>query len=705
MMFVPIVAGMFFSRKRKAIEILPESMRTLWNKWELRSMVIISFCSQSILMVIGNRRKHSRKKWVRIMPWLAYLWADTIATASLGMLSSNQGESEGVFVDPHYVITVFWAPFLLLHLGGPDTITAYSLEDNELWLRHLLNLLVQVGGAIYVFLTAWTITNSLYIFAIPLFFAGIIKYGERTWVLRSASSEHFRDSMLPDPNPGPNYPRLMEEIHSKEDEGFIVQPETTLDIPIEEDHSNAAIENNSSIPEAGILSKAYIFFEIFKKLPADLILSFDDIMKSQRFIQESSCDKAWKVIEVELGFMYDVFYTKAVLVHSFVGCVLRLITFSCTIAVFVAFFRIEKHIYLRVDVIITYILLVGAILLETYAVIVLVCSDWTILWLSKYRNFGVYLVYCVISLIPSLREKRWSNSVGQYNLISYCLEDKPAKCRFIQKVLCISKLLKYRYQTSKEVLPQLKNLIFEELLKKISTNGSDLGTLKKLCACRGDWVLKANANSIGMISKGNLDILKWSFEVEFDQSILIWHIATDLCYYHNNCIPYCEASKLLSDYMLNLLVMCPFMLPNGIGEIRFRDTCAEARAFFKERKHIITEGNQARKNLLDVKTIISPSEVKGNISKSVLFDACRLANSLQSLKTEAGNKKMWEFAGQVWVEMLCYAASQCGGSDHAQQLRRGGELLTHVWLLMAHLGLTEQSQILQGPATVKLSAY
>ena len=121
------------------------------------------------------------------------------------MLSSNQGESEGRFVDPNYVITVFWAPFLLLDLGGPDTITANSLEDDELWQRHLLGLLVQVGGAIYVFLTTWTSTNALYIMAIPVFIAGIIKYGQRTWVLMSASREHLRDSMIPLPDPGPNY--------------------------------------------------------------------------------------------------------------------------------------------------------------------------------------------------------------------------------------------------------------------------------------------------------------------------------------------------------------------------------------------------------------------------------------------------------------------------------------------------------------------
>lgn len=87
----------------------------------------------------------------------------------------------------------------------------------------------------------------------------------------------------------------------------------------------------------------------------------------------------------------------------------------------------------------------------------------------------------------------------------------------------------------------------------------------------------------------------------------------------------------------------------------------------------------------------------------MLFDACRLAHSLQSLKNDFGKQKMWKLVGQVWVEMLSYAACQCQWRDHAQQLRRGGELVTHVWLLMAHFGLTEQFQISQGYAKVKLS--
>jgi hypothetical protein len=85
--------------------------------------------------------------------------------------------------------------FLLLHLGGPDTITAYSIEDNELWKRHLLGLVVQVGVAFYVFSRSWG-SGILTFIAIPMFVVGIAKYAERTWVLRSSCSKSLKNSSL-----------------------------------------------------------------------------------------------------------------------------------------------------------------------------------------------------------------------------------------------------------------------------------------------------------------------------------------------------------------------------------------------------------------------------------------------------------------------------------------------------------------------------
>jgi hypothetical protein len=61
-----------------------------------------------------------------ILLWLAYLMADYTAIYALGHMSIRMSRSD------HHQLVPFWAPFLLLHLGGPDTITAYAFQDNQL---------------------------------------------------------------------------------------------------------------------------------------------------------------------------------------------------------------------------------------------------------------------------------------------------------------------------------------------------------------------------------------------------------------------------------------------------------------------------------------------------------------------------------------------------------------------------------------------
>ncbi|KAM3747186.1 hypothetical protein ACB098_05G017000 [Castanea mollissima] len=566
-----------------------------------------------------------------ILLWVTYMVADWAVTVSLSVLSNHARSSCDHSLDPNIVITLFWAPFLLLHLGGPETITAYSLEDNELWRRHLLKLVSQVVVAAYVLHKAWNNT-TLNILAIPVFLSGVVKCGQRVWVLWSVSSEKFRESMLSPPDPGPNYARYMEEYSSKKDEGF-----KPVDNPLDN-------------------------LEIFQ-YAYDLILSFHDIEKSQSFFMKISSQDAFEVIEVELGFIYDVLYTKVVLVYSFVGGFFRLSNLCClTLRC--------KHEYSRENVVITYVLVAG----QYYCYI---CSDWMMLSLKKHS-----LLYKAISSLPFTRSKRWSNTIVQCNLISTCLEYKPANCRFLTKVLCIDALLeKHRYKYSEKYPSKLKKVIFDQLSHE-SRSVSDIKECKKFCDDRGYEVLEGAISSVG-ISDGDRETIKESVDklkVEFDKSILLWHIATDLCLSSDKQkdlklvkTPHCEASRRLSNYMLYLLVVCPVMLPNGIGQIRFRDTCAEANEFFKERKSKLGGGNvvkmlhtkklNACSMLLQVNTEIPPSKVKGDRRKSVLFDACRLAKSLQSLATA----KEWDSA-----------KNHCQWNYHSQQLTQGGELLTHV---------------------------
>ncbi|KAJ4964916.1 hypothetical protein NE237_016765 [Protea cynaroides] len=183
------------------------------------------------------------------------------------------------------------------------------------------------------------------------------------------------------------------------------------------------------------------------------------------------------------------------------------------------------------------------------------------------------------------RKKRWTNSMGQYNPISFCLKD--AFTMGLTKLRPVLEMLQiYWYTSFQGVSHELKDLIFKQLKKKLEgvTNNNDV---KSLWTSRVKEILQ--------------NLLGWSIsDFEFHQSILLWHIATDLYYDSDLHSPSSSSSsssssstypelihnmcKLLSDFMLHLLISYPFMLPEGIGQIRFRETCAEAIELFKGKR-------------------------------------------------------------------------------------------------------------------------
>ncbi|KAG5560918.1 hypothetical protein RHGRI_004075 [Rhododendron griersonianum] len=690
-MLAVVFNTLIVAKRRSLFQLFPESLARNWNLWELRALVLFSFSLQVALVFLGSRRKYEYRIQLRGILWLAYQAAEWATNFSLNVLSHGQEDCKTKSLDRNYESMAMWAPLFLLHLCSPDTITAYSLEDNELWMRKFFSLSGSFGVAIYILYMSWTGSPLNYL-SIPLLVAGMIKFGERIWVQYMASSDQFRDSMLPRPDPGPNYAKFMDAYGAKEAEGFKINRGPLIEIPPEEDPVHTVAKTD--IPDDEILCKAYSFFMKFKRLFADLILSFQDYKESRSFFHKHSWEVAFKVVEVELGFVYDVLYTKAIVTYTRVSSFLRLLILFLSTSVFSAFIIYWRD-FSDINMIITCSLLAGFNILEFYEVILLFSSDWTRLWLGTHKNLIMTnLIDGIISfvrgwhLVPAKR--KWSDHMAQYNLITFCLKEKSAtQCRvrkFFRK-----KLEKYRY-TFKDVSPKLKELIFTLLTEK-STSANDIKECQKLCAFRGGLVLE---------NMGCHEQLVRSIVVEFDQNILLWHIATDLCYYQDflntdsSFLENCKISKMLSDYMLYLLVMCPFTLPNGIGQIRFQDTCAEAIEFLQEWKSIANV-DETCSELLLVNTDVLPSEVKGDRSKSVLFDACKLAKELRILK-----EQKWKVVSHVWVEMLSYAASQCQWQYHARQLTNGGELLTHVSLLMAHLGLSEQFQISQGHGRVKL---
>ncbi|OWM77567.1 uncharacterized protein LOC116209132 [Punica granatum] len=741
--------------------------------------------------------------------WSVYLLADWAAAFAVGLISNSQGEDSQP-VDNGDLLA-FWAPFLLVHLGGPDTITAFALEDNALWLRHLIGLLFQVFAAFYVFLQTLP-DNKLLVPTILMLLAGIVKYAERTRALYLASLDKYKASMLKKPDPGPNYAKLMDEYASKKEANLPTRIDMIAEPKKDSSKTTAFDDFPRDLNVIDSVKYAYQFYEIFKGLIVDLIFSFHERNYSRSFFQSRTADDAYNVALIELNFMYEALYTKVVVVHSLVGYIFRFFALDL-IAMFMVFF-----------------------------------SDWNVANIKKLAktdgSVGDFVDRCLRPILSSfLRRKiprtskiklgekespkknrclspilssfltrktprtsdiqlgdkespekksgdkdnfvyevfdtpvlcrRWAESISAHNLIGYCIKAKPRKiCKpmgcfgwmvhiigvvISSPFLIIVKLLQYlklffekldeyccshlgfigslyadaiwlferifmfvfdnlglteiseeMTYVSKNAFPKaLWKYIFDELIVKASL-ADDPETAKIICEAKGDWVLQDNSFAI---DHEKVSLMQYVKNVEYDQSILLWHIATDLCYYTeeenslNEQNNEREFSKMLSDYMLYLLVRQPKMMSAvaGIGQIRFRDTHAEAKKFFDRGglASVATEDEKMKKackKVLDVNTDVRPIAVKGDRSKSVLFDASILAKELKKLDNQMDK---WKVMCKVWVELLSYAASHCRADTHAHVLSKGGEFVTVVWLLMAHLGIGEQFQINEGHARAKL---
>lgn len=151
----------------------------LWNEWEIQCLVLVSFFLQVFLLFFAGFRKRHRSRVLSLLLWLAYLSADTVAVFILGRLTRVGGDDS---------LVLFWALFMLLHLGGQDTMTAFSMEDCALWKRHLLNLATQVALAIYIVGKQWRGNKQLVAPMVLIFISGTAKYMERIWILGRAGS-------------------------------------------------------------------------------------------------------------------------------------------------------------------------------------------------------------------------------------------------------------------------------------------------------------------------------------------------------------------------------------------------------------------------------------------------------------------------------------------------------------------------------------
>ncbi|KAK7304506.1 hypothetical protein VNO77_42387 [Canavalia gladiata] len=681
MILLPIIGTwMSIEGHRRIVEIIPDEVQELWDKWELRGLILLSLVSQIILTILGNRTRYKPKIWTRALVWSSYLLADWVAAVAMGVISSNLGDyyskdQQTKNVNPQ--LLAFWAPFFLMHLGGPDTITAYAIEDNELWLRHLVGLLTQTALTVYIIFMSWK-GNWLSHLTIPLLIIGIIKYGERTWSLYCGSINNLRDSFLRSidssgkneqwPESRPSSPRI-ESWNDFWNSLF----DSIRDSITRRDRR---IENPRTF-----LRAIYIFISLF----VDLVLSPLDIVKDRReFLAEGpfGWSTPFALVDYELKLMYDVFYTKAFANYGILGLMSRLITLTTTIVVLVSYANLSGNKeHLVVDHIITYSLLIGALISEIYSFILTAFSRWTKhYFISKGLHAFCILQECIDCII-FLGKAGIQVSLGQSNFFEICNKK-------------LNKKAMNKLEEIPSVNPSLTSEYLQQVMYRRLYTKSEENTHSSSSGAPGYRTLLLEEK-----------VAIFANEFEFHRTIITWHIATHLLYYlddqpsdptfdsRKNCIE-------MSRYMLYLLIKQRHMLPVGAGLITLGETVTEAVEFFEKIEIVPQKNNFAEICGLLLQpdaTIANKDESSKMKSTSVLSQACAIANELIARQYR---HQTWEFVQKLWVEILCYAGAQCRVDMHAHQLRRGPEFLSHVWLLQAHFGLLDQFQIIPHQASV-----
>ncbi|KAK1581170.1 hypothetical protein Q3G72_003781 [Acer saccharum] len=172
---------------------------------------------------------------------------------------------------------------------------------------------------------------------------------------------------------------------------------------------------------------------------------------------------------------------------------------------------------------------------------------------------------------------------------------------------------------------------------------------------------------------------------EFEKRIVIFHIATEVLYHLDKehfpleFLHRCKLIKQLSRYMMYLLKEPPAMLLAENSQIKFKGI-SNAASWYA--------------NLLPGKKEISKADAYKTLYQKFTDPTFQYGNfTVHEHLLKEGMEDKWKTIGNFWLEMLGYAA-RSKVDEHAQMLRRGGEFLTQVWLLLAHFGLTDNFQII-----------
>ncbi|KAE8783628.1 hypothetical protein D1007_42933 [Hordeum vulgare] len=404
-------------------------------------------------------------------------------------------------------------------------------------------------------------------------------------------------------------------------------------------------------------------------------------------------DAAFRVVEAELAFLYDFFYTRNIVLtgartHIFTAVVVL------GLSMWVTFFGTLGPGYSpmvigvrNLDRVVTVVIVVIITALELCQAVARLYDNWKYIE-SVYR--------CVRDGRPWSRRRHhlswkesiappetlywgWEQMTGQYVLLQ-CYGHQPWNVLSWLTLEIVKPLRRGQKRGRRQALPW-------------DVRQAVLASLK---SSRG----KLTNGVAAMERHGLSQNLTWACEFpKVTDQILVWHVVTTRFYWISggdgtddgvdDHIDRLVARKL-SNYCAYLVAFVPEMLPDPSynAEKIFDLAVQQARDQLvgcRSRWHILAKLDEIQSN---EENYLEVGLYERAGSSSIIEKAALLSGQLMSSVPD--ERRRWKVLAEFWAEFILFLAPSDNVDIHAEMLGAGGEFMTQLWVLLNNAGILER---------------
>lgn len=682
----------------------------------ITALIVVGVLVMILLHVLGSLRRRSSHKFLHALVLGAYTLSYSLVSYTLGLMQRS---------DWYYDEFPVWAMCLFMLLGGTDNLMACKLNDVDDWKSFHVKHLVKGGLVVYIIIVFGGHAPEYQWPLWAMLFVNVLQSCVRIKSMMMASKSSLSKNVKPifDYMKGEDKGQLASAATMK-GYRYVVAGEYSMrnhgngSRPIkEEDMKITTVEhvwecNGSllgsqrgmrlkdiclSMALAKMLNRRFAGFKLAEaSLPKTKAFVFQGLLADEN---NDEYERAFRVIEVELGFVYDLYYTRYPFLYQKVRHFALFLPVAmvslCSWLTYELFKQHEQHKRSGTNntpLSTTLFLMAVVTFLEAFQLYLHIASDWfKVALIRSYttrtalRKSG-FLSHMIIGLALRLKTLRpWENKLGQYSLlqdfngtrrisnfnhyVTLCLVDKAKKGRKR------GKLFKLTGQVKKSTIDFL-----------VASDGR----------------LTNGAQSLR--NNGVHEMLSWACEGGDDDemvthTILVWHVATTICVHKLEAAPAKdhkqapltaeerrakETASSLSKYCAYLVAFAPDLLPGHsfASSSKLDESIEEARNLSSLRG--------ARKMERKCEILLSISHTNRN---ELVVVGARLAR--QMMEGIQDRAKRLKVLSDFWAEMMLYVApcDDAQARAHLESLARGGEFITHLWALLTHAGVLERGPV------------